>query len=631
MQGVDRLNAVLLQDASAFCLLAGAGVIRTADVVYIGRRVPLRPASVQRIAMARRWVRLLNSRARAEGLPLDAVTRHLWRLNEEAVEQARALGSEIGRSRSYTIVRGIIRDDALLRYFQGAIVRSLPNAPLLGCLADDLRARHASVTVVAGWDSVAESEAALSHRAARFLTAWRASLFSAAVPVAYFLRRIRHGWQQIRAERRQVALPVVRGMKPASVTTAGVQRPQDDGYLYGASFAPGDIVHVFSDWRLDAQSDADTRQALQEQRLPFVSRDLAGFDRRMSAELLRAFVGALRLLRPRAWTRLDARVLAETPKALYTYLKKHGECLLAPAAVVVVRDDYNPGHVIGTIVCHARGSRAIGIQHVASTCDAPQLAFIHLDRHAVFAPMLVRPFRAFWPEEMLERVGRKSIDWVADVAKDPSRRAAVQRRWRDAHPAEGPVILVLFPGEREICLARQWDEMYNGLMAFTASGERATIVLRFRNTGSLGDPKIARFARLPERDPRFVVEMSAFTTYELIAISEFVIAPEASFTINEAAAAGVPVVTFEYVGTATRYFGQYGRDVVLRSASDVDRVLRAVTQGAPALDCNWTLLSTDANYFTDGRNRERLQQAVRRLVDGAPATPAAAPRLPLSA
>lgn len=625
------MSAVLLQEPTFFCLLAGARVIRTADTVYVGRRVPLATPSPRALARTRRWVRLLNARATVVELPLEAVTRHLWQLNEEAVGAAQALAPAIRATRAYRIARGVIEDDALVKYFQAALVRRLPNAPLLRALAAALG--DAEIDVVASWDSVEEGRETQLHRLARLASALRSACAAGAVPLVDAARRLRHGLARRGRRRFKVAVPVVWGVKPDDGTqTEGVRRPQDDRYLYGASFTSGDIVHVFSDWRLDGARRAQTLSALRAQQLPFVERDRAGFDPRLIGCVLRAAWGGVRLLAPPAWRRLDAMVAGEIPKAFYTYLKKHAECLAAPADVAVVKDDYNPGHVIGTIACHERGTRTFGIQHVASACDAPQLAFVHVDRHAVYAPMLAAAFGAHWPPGMLERVGRESIDWVAEVAQDRAGREALRERWRATHGATGTVILVLFPGDREICLARQWDEMYQGLLAFSETDAAATVVLRFRTAASLDSPHVARFAGLPARDARFVVEMSVFTTYELLAIADFVVAPEASFTINEASAAGVPVVTFEYVGTATRYFGCYGRDFVLRTAGDVARVLAAAARGRTrTLACDWARLAADANYFTDGHNRERVQRAVRRLVDGTDAAPIAAERLSVSA
>lgn len=611
-----KSHAVVIEGWSPLLVLAAAPAIRRSEAVYIARRAPLREPSARRRSLVRTAIGWLNPRARIIVVPLETISDQIWIANRDAVDEAATLEPRIRQAGAYRLLRGLVGDDLVVRYFQAALVSRLPTPQLLDVQVRHVAAMHDAVTVVRTWetrlarDTVDRAPIGILHRLAGFLAASGARLFLVAVPLAFIARRIIYGIRLARPRSYLAAVPVVWGVPSESLSKTEMRRPQDDLYVYGGQFEPGRLVHIFGDWQFDAATRAGYQEEFARRTLPTADKNRFGLN--LSTLLLAiCATGTLAwfAITPRRSAWLDALLLQETPKAVYYWLAKHVEFGHLRYKVEVVKNDYNPAHVINTIVGRQYGVVSVGIQHAGSPYDAPQLAFVCFDQYVVFGDLYVRAFGDRWADVPLARTGRESVDWVAE-AVEPARLSELQRRWDGKHDGRGPIVLVCFPGAAEICLRGQWDQIYEGLESLAAQPGDFTVVLRFRNAASMRVPHVGRFARLPERDRRFVVELADFTTYELIALSQVVIACEASFTVNEAIATVPAVFTFEYVGTARHYFRPYGTDLVLRTAADVRRVFAAMKTGFEGFDCRWEALRRDANFHTDGRNRQRLRELI---------------------
>ena len=92
--------------------------------------------------------------------------------------------------------------------------------------------------------------------------------------------------------------------------------------------------------------------------------------------------------------------------------------------------------------------------------------------------------------------------------------------------------------------------------------------------------------------------------------SDLLVAANASFGINEALVAGIPVFTFGYTMKEHLYFPDYGNEFIMSEAEDVLRTLRGLETGFKGFDCDWGRLRKDADYFHDGKNTERLRRVV---------------------
>ncbi len=166
--------------------------------------------------------------------------------------------------------------------------------------------------------------------------------------------------------------------------------------------------------------------------------------------------------------------------------------------------------------------------------------------------------------------------------------------------------------------------MHKALVAFCETDLDCNVILRFRTRASFESAHVRQFLDLPDRDPRFIVELTNFSTYELMALSDLVIVTDGSFAGNEALAIGATVFSFEFIGAGRYYFRDYGKDFVLRNAADVLRVFGNINTSFEGFDCQWDALRRDANYHADGLNCHRIRTVVERaagLTDLAPMEP----------
>ena len=145
-------RAVLFEVYSLFHVAAAWRRVRTSDVIYFSRRVPFKDPPPWTKRLVTRLVRLLNPRAELRELAVEDLLDYLP-LNARAVDWLEALGPEICNTKAYSLVRSIIRDDMLIRFYQGALVRQAVNWKLLPLVADKLSLLHPSLTVVPEWDT----------------------------------------------------------------------------------------------------------------------------------------------------------------------------------------------------------------------------------------------------------------------------------------------------------------------------------------------------------------------------------------------------------------------------------------------------------------------------------------------
>jgi hypothetical protein len=276
--------------------------------------------------------------------------------------------------------------------------------------------------------------------------------------------------------------------------------------------------------------------------------------------------------------------------------------------VELVKNDYNPGHVIATIIANRYGRKRIGVSHSASPVDAPQLCFLHFDKYAVYCDLYVRTFSPYWDSLQLKEIGRESID---SIIKEASNQEKNRHRIESLYGKRKWVVTVIFPGINDTCLVEQWDKMYRALAEFQGHDLDCHIFFRFRNVSESQDrPHMYRFHSLPEGDPRIILDHENFNTHELFSASDLIITANASFGINEALVVGKPVFTFGYMMKEHLYFPDYGHDFILSETEDVLKTLHGLETGFSGFDCDWDRLRRDADYFHDGKNSERLSRVI---------------------
>ncbi len=582
----------------------------------------------------RRFLRVLswlNREAETLESPMELVASHVYRLNQEGPPRIDRLGPSLFEQPLIRTLRRVVGDDpVLLRYLQGFLVLVDPRWRLFAFVARDLARTETPVTVVPeaplddGWDdpelddirrAVPEGVDRINRLRyiGRLLTA-RVMLWL--VPLRLFVAHARRGVRGRPDGPYDVVMPVTWGVYPigAGLVRAGVKRFIDDMYLYGAELTPGRILHLFGDWVLPPGNEETFQAAMAERGLPFRDRRRFSLTWGFVREAVRAallFVGTLRPLRA---DRVSLALLSAVSKGVYHYLRAVLEMGNIDYRVAFVRNDYNPGHVIHTLVAHRHGRKVAGAAHAASLFDAPQLAYVHLDKYFAQCELYSRTYGTYWDDVGLVRSGRESLDTL--LTQSDQDVVATRARVRELYGDRRFLVLLMFPSTAtKACLAPQWREMHEGVRRLAELDLDAHVFLRFRRTAFLEHPYGVPIVQTAERDPRMILDHTNFSTLELQSVSDLVVTANASFGINEAVLSGKRVFTFGYTGKEDLYFPPdiYGSDFVLMTADDLVRVVASVATGFDGVDCRWDLLRRDSDYHADGRNCDRIREGVLEL------------------
>ena len=562
---------------------------------------------------------------------MELLAPHIYRLNQQGPGRVDRMGPTLGEHPLVHALTAVVGPDpALTRYVKAFLATIEPRWRLFPSVARDL-SREASLTIVPEapldehWEApelggVRSSVPRVIELVNRLRYAGRmlgARLTAWLVPVGLLLTHARHGIRRGPDGPFDVVMPVSWGVYAvgADAIRAGVKRFVDDTYLYGDELRPGQILHLFGDIVLPPGNEDTFKQAMRERGLPFRDRRRFG----LTGAFLRAAAGAqLRLLtstlRPFANDRLSLALLVALAKGAFHYLRAVLEMGNLRYRVAFVRNDYNPGHVIHTIVAHRHGRKVAGAAHAASLCDTPQLAYVHLDKYFAQCELYSRTFDPYWDELEVVQSGRESLDIV--LQRSTEHADAVRRRIRDLYGTRRYLVLLMFPSTvSKIGLATRWREVAEGVRRLAALELDAHIFLRFRRTVFLEHPSGQPIAEVAARDPRMILDHTNFDTAELLSVSDLVVTANASFGINEAVLVGKPVFTFGYTGKEDLYFPpeRYGDDFVLTTADQLVRAVAGVATGFEGVDCRWDVLRQDADYHADGRNRDRIRNGVLNL------------------
>ncbi len=304
-------------------------------------------------------------------------------------------------------------------------------------------------------------------------------------------------------------------------------------------------------------------------------------------------------------------MLEITNHLIYQYLSKEFELANIDYKVEFNRDDYNTRHIIATILCNQRNCKTVGIQHVAIPHISPYLCYVHFDKYIVYGDLFVNHFAPYWSGMNLERTGRESIDWIANLIHDKETVNILKKRFRKIYPDRSYTVVIVLPSGAEFNRKMQWDALYDALCALRTVDIDCNVFLRFRQEEDLVNYEhLRRFRELPKRDERIHIDHENFTTYELMAICNLLIANSASFAINEALITKAKIFSFDFIGFAKDYFPDYGDGFILYTKEDLLKVFNGLKTNFSDFDCDWERLKKDCNYHYDGKNLERIQKVV---------------------
>lgn len=563
---------------------------------------------------------------------------HYDAMNKKGAALSDSLDSLISQFPGFQLTVKILKDPQTILFYKASLARKLPFFLACGTMVHK-HMKEGKRVIFSPMDVLAFSKFAFIGRAEgaplnKSLIRWLSDgisnaferikwvLIIQALPSLLFLSHLRNGFIKKNKSKCKVAMPVAWGIFKESKAkiVADVRRFHDDMYLYGKEFSAGDILHIFHEKHIKWTTGPDQeswKEAMIEKGIPYVEQRCFGINMDLfrltvctSWEILK---NSLSFFRPGP---LFSEMWEATAKGLYHYLKKSYEMANTEYEVELANDDYNPGHIIRTIVASQHGRRRVGVSHAALPHHSPQMCFVHYDKYTVSCDLYTKAFSPFWDSVRLEKIGRESIDSVVAEAR---RRTKNRDRIESIYGIRKWAVTILLPGISNVCLVEQWDQMYHALVEFQNYDLDCHVFLRFRKLNQARERDyMSRFIALPENDPRIILDHENFSTHELMSASDLLIAANASFGINEALVAGIPVFTFGYTMKEHLYFPDYGSEFILCEAEDVLRTLRGLEAGFKGFDCDWGRLRKDADYFHDGKNTERLRQAVFQTLQETP-------------
>ncbi len=572
-----------------------------------------------------------NRREVIQQTPMEKILSHEWQANKKAALQISAQKEIVYSSFACKVALNIIDDEQVVKYFQGELTRIVSRHLQYKAQCEDLCKEdepwlfieeEADASNAVGFFSKIRMAVmkfcSLVASLLRMLWVIGVSLF---VPVGYVVLRVPRGFlRKKKLQHYDVAMPVMWGFHDEGGSVhGGVRKRQDDTYLYGDRIKPGRVVHIFGKWSFTPEKKQSYKEYMDRHGLAYADnkqfRLTGSFIQlawRTEWNLIKAVLS--NLLRIKI-DRMQLVLVQMLPKLLYYYLEKHLEIENVRYSVELVRDDYNAGHVINTLLCRKYKRQTIGIQHTASPYDAPQLAFVEFDRYSLYGNLYEKLFSPFWNEQQVVPTGREGLDWVIEIYKDHSHISDLKERMRKLYQERKYTVVILFPGVAERCLVNRWKEMYRGLELVMNTDADVNVFLRFRQLAHLEYEYTQCFKELAEKDERFILDHDNFLTQDLMAISDLIITPNASLGINEASAVDKKVLTFDYTNTATLYFDGFGDDFVMTTAEQVQNAFIGLENDFSGFHCDWDGMKMSLNYHTDGRNCERLHDAVYEMIE----------------
>lgn len=407
-----------------------------------------------------------------------------------------------------------------------------------------------------------------------------------------------------------VVMPLIWGFNEEGISR-GV-KGQDNSYILGGDLDASRVAFFYSDWRF-----TPTERRLQEERMTRAGIRYFDPDRfpltlkslRDAARHLARFLKQL----PRhldLWGE-DRRMVWASASLLYNILKFELFADWVEYKVYWERQDYAAAHVVRTILSGKRGRLTVGYHHSApdGAVGFPIIRYTHMHRHLVWGEAISRSYGAHWSQMKNVLVGYWRSDFVINALKRESLEL-LEERFRRRFGGKRPLVLLLFPTLEEHNILSYIQEEIEGLRMLRRLPGEFTAVCRFRSAGLADRYRSLGLEGILQQDSRVVIDLSEFTTYEWMALSDAVIVNSISSAMIEAAAAGKPAFAFDHRRLAERIFAPYGESMVLKTRYDLIRVFEQVREGFDRSRCRWDELARDFSHYGDGECIRRVREAI---------------------
>lgn len=612
-------------------------LIREADQIFFHKKImpesAARPLYLKIKKPLMRLISLIHSKAHIQDVSDSIARQYNWKMNKKAVLLTDRCRDSLRTSPICQTLIRILDDSDSVKFFQSKLIGDVASRLTFFAVAKHLSDSYGDTTKV--WMIPSNSENAIFEEGlfdAENLwenipkhLPWINSLrlfaikyfwlffmwFWPLIFVVTFLRRIR--WTEFRRPSYEVLMSVAYGVFRGTKVRLGTKRVHDDAYLYHENLPPGKIVHLFDKWPFARNVEKECKEAMREKgfaycdikelylTVPFLKR-IFSLEKILTAEMIKN----------RFYVRGSPYYLCfASAVAIHGIVEKYLQFENLDYKVEFIKDDYNAKHIVTSILSHKNGRKTVGIQHHVNAYDCPSLHYVHFDRYITFGDLLEKSFSPHWDHLKLERTGRRNIDWMVHLLQDSEKMISLQNTIQKQYGKRKYIATIILPTGYYINSEHAWEELYQGLQLLKKESLNFHLFLRFKTQSDLKQyNQLQRFVELAQTDSRFIVDHQMFTTYELLAISDLVIAPTASFSIWESLVKPAKVFSFDFIGTAAQYFPDYGKDFILKTREDFIRTIRGLETHFEGFDCQWDRLREDCNYHYDGKNLERIQKVI---------------------
>ncbi len=609
--------------------LALIGYIRKADTIYFHKKTWLPLTVNQKIkSIVVKIILAVNKNAKIKSPPLELLNKHNWELNKEAVTVADKMEPDIKGTNIYKTILRIIKDDNIVKYYKTHLTLELSARLLFFKISEELlNLENGNLYIVPknndylfwkksfDFDAVYERILSLCfymNIIRDFFLRLRALGIFLSLPIVFFLLNIKKAnLRRVKKKPYDLAVPIIWGTHKDNIVTGGIKREHDDSFYYNGALDSSRVVNIYSSWRQSRDIEEGFNKVMEIKNIAYKDSEQFMITPEFIIWFLQIQAKIVKDMLLNAFYLDDnLRVIDYSNKFVFAMLKKLLEIGNVDYKVEILRDDFNPNHIVATIICNRFNRKTVGIQHALNVYDAPQFCFVHLDKYIVYGDNLVETFRPYWDNISLEKTGRETIDWVVNNFNDKNNIERVKSRIARQYKSRKFNVLFTLPNPfNSYNMLKQWDALYDGLNLLKDTDIDFNLFLRFRRSRDLeGFGFTKRFMNLEEADNRFIIDHKNFTTQELMAVSDLVIANSVSFSIFESVAIGRKVFSFDFIGTPAYYFPDYGKDFVLKTADDIVKVFKGLESCFNGFDCNWDKLRVDCNYHYDGNNVKRMQK-----------------------
>ncbi len=612
-------------------------IIRSDEIYFHYKPFPKLPVNKRLKTIVVKIIRALNKNVIVSSIDHDVMLKENWICNDKAVRILKKNEVKLCDSLPVKFIQSYINDSNVVKCFQNLLVNRISSKLLFqemcGILCKNLKRTEIFCIIPSGDMNIFREEfytflemyslfiptkIHFINKIKRFFFAIIICTGLVIAPIIYLLRKIGKVGRIKERVCADIAMPVIYGIDNFKKYPTFCW---SDDFLYNESIIPGNIVHIWDFWKLRDEKTQETKGIMQKKGMKYTSRINWKVNYVIIGRLIKDQLKFLLIVKHFVkYLYIDTELLFGTLIVYHQIIDQLVEFENVDYKVYFRRDDYAIRHIINTIMCNKVGRQVVGTNHVASSFDVPPTAFIYFHNYIIYGKIYEELMSKFWKGQALQKTGREFLDPLAFIMKNPKIRLDINRNFEKSSCKRKNSILIIFPGaSSDITLISRWDEMFKGLSMLSKTPIDVNIILRFRFP-SLKVPVdtmkvLDQFYTLAENDDRFIIESHKFSTSELMAISDLIIAHSASFAVNEALVTDAKVFTFDFMGTAPYYFDKYGDDFILTTSEDLNRVIQAVGTDYLGFDVKWDELKKDANYYTDGNNLDRIRDVLLKSVN----------------